>query len=77
MIPEQPEQQPKENPFQSVRFWISVLSPIVAILWVYVAEAVPALSVITPEQVTFIAASIVASGAVFVAARTARNTPTK
>lgn len=70
----------KEPFFLSVRFWISVLTPILAVALAPVIVAVSAATGVPDELVRTVLSAAVGSlivmAATFVIARTLRNTPT-
>ena len=66
----------KEPFYQSTRFWVSVLTPVVVSVLGIAAESVPAVKDLPTEVVVTIIASIVVMAVTYVASRTARNTKT-
>lgn len=60
--------------YTSIRFWTSVLTPVIVALIEYVGQSVPAVKQLPTEIVTTIAASVVVMAVTFVIARTVRNT---
>ena len=67
----------KEPFYTSVRFWVAVLTPVVAALLPELVKAVPFLADLKPENVTAVVASWVVVAATYILARTFRNTKTK
>lgn len=60
----------------SVRFWVTILTPLVALGVTYIAQHLPFLQIDSTQATEFFAALVV-SGLTYVIARTFRNTKVK
>lgn len=64
----------KEPFYLSVRFWVAVLTPVLAALIEIGAKYIPGLSQLPQDVLTTIIATLVVSAVTYVVARTLRNT---
>jgi len=63
-----------EKFYLSVRFWVSLLTPIFAAFLPTLVEKLPFVGIVTPDQWVALFAGGIVAGVTFVLARTFRNT---
>lgn len=66
----------KEPFWLSVRFWVSVLTPLLAALLAATAESIPFLNKLDAAEIAVFMAGLIVSGLGYVLARTFRNRAT-